>query len=322
MSSSWKLTAGRLLKAWRNYPEARSQTKKFPAGAPILLTGTHRSGTTWAAKMLAEPGLWYIHEPFNPNKDLWPEVFSYANIESNRPDIDKYVSELLNLGHRQTSNNLHTDHPLMPQRLIKPSVQRILIKDPIGCLLTGYLACRFNFRTLVLFRHPAGFVASVMRLGWPLGEFLAKTLKDGNLMSDHLQPFAELMARNQHKDDIESATVLHGVLNTVLWNQVQDNPEIRYYLFEDLCLDPIAQFEIIFNDLDLPYTKDTKARHQKLCNAPAKEPDQYHPHAVVRNSAAMARNWTSQLSNNEIECVKQVWAEFKIPLYRESSDWS
>jgi hypothetical protein len=34
---------------------------------PILVTGAHRSGTTWVGKMLAlAPGVAYIHEPFNP----------------------------------------------------------------------------------------------------------------------------------------------------------------------------------------------------------------------------------------------------------------
>ena len=34
---------------------------------PILVTGAHRSGTTWVGKMLAlAPGVAYVHEPFNP----------------------------------------------------------------------------------------------------------------------------------------------------------------------------------------------------------------------------------------------------------------
>ena len=34
---------------------------------PILVTGAHRSGTTWVGKMLAlAPGVGYVHEPFNP----------------------------------------------------------------------------------------------------------------------------------------------------------------------------------------------------------------------------------------------------------------
>ena len=45
---------------------------------PILVTGAHRSGTTWVGKMLAlAPGVAYIHEPFSPKapKGLSPAGF-------------------------------------------------------------------------------------------------------------------------------------------------------------------------------------------------------------------------------------------------------
>src|SRR5690349_10236845 len=33
---------------------------------PILVTGAHRSGSTWVGRMLAEaPGVLYVHEPFS-----------------------------------------------------------------------------------------------------------------------------------------------------------------------------------------------------------------------------------------------------------------
>ena len=38
------------------------------SGKPILVTGAHRSGTTWAGKMLVlAPGVAYLHEPFSPH---------------------------------------------------------------------------------------------------------------------------------------------------------------------------------------------------------------------------------------------------------------
>src|SRR5947209_5491376 len=36
-------------------------------GRPILVTGSHRSGTTWVGRMIAShPGVHYVKEPFNP----------------------------------------------------------------------------------------------------------------------------------------------------------------------------------------------------------------------------------------------------------------
>lgn len=45
----------------RNINTMNSSNKK-----PILVTGSHRSGSTWVGRMLAlSPSVGYIHEPFN-----------------------------------------------------------------------------------------------------------------------------------------------------------------------------------------------------------------------------------------------------------------
>src|SRR5262245_38121174 len=53
-----------------------------PARRPILVTGMHRSGSTWVGRMLAEaPDLFYIHEPFSvtdgPGRGVCNVKFKY-----------------------------------------------------------------------------------------------------------------------------------------------------------------------------------------------------------------------------------------------------
>jgi hypothetical protein len=317
---NWKLTAGRLRDAWRAYPSQRNAFRTFPPGAPIFVTGAHRSGTTWAAKMLASPGLWYIHEPFNPVKRVWPEPFSYVNPEVTNPDVDRLMRRILRGGMREALNVDHADHPWMPLRRLPLRYGRLMIKDPLACLLTGYLSRHFGTRTLVLFRHPCGFVSSVLRLGWPTGSYLGDLLRRPQLMEDHLAPWAGLMEQSASEDSIRSAAVLHGVLNRVLWNQVQDQ-SLRYETFEGLCSDPIAKFQELFSWLELPYEGDVSKRHTRLCLSGSKSPDDYHPHAVARNSRAMAESWKSELVGTDRDDVRSVWEQFAIPLYRMDDDW-
>lgn len=316
-----KLTIGRLRDAWLAYPEARQAIAQFPTGPPVFVGGTHRSGTTWFASMLAEPGLWYIHEPFNPNKGIWPEEFTYASPDENRKDINQYMQGLLAGHYRSTANNPNTDHWMMPLRILWPPIRRTMIKDPLACLLTGYLAKHFALQTRILFRHPAGFASSVLRLGWPIGKFLKDFLKRPTLMQDHLQPYVTLLERHQNRDDAAAAAVLHGVLNVVQWNQLQKNTSIGYYIFEDLCQDPLGSFEKIFAEFGLPYTDATRDRHIRLCMKGSSEPSDYHTHAVARNSAAMADSWKSQLTPKQVTEVRLIWNEFRIPLYSEDSQW-
>jgi hypothetical protein len=313
--TGWRLDAGKLRDAWLAYPTQHREIRQCAAGKPIFIGGAHRSGTTWFAQMLAVPGLWYIHEPFNPNKEIWQEAFSYVRPGDESTAVNVYFRSLLQGEFRETANMPHCDHPLMPLRLMKPSIQRTMIKDPLACLLTGYRAAHFDILPIVLFRHPAGFVASVTRLGWPVGEYLSSFLKRADLMEDHLEPYRELMEKHQHSDGIEAAALLHGVLNVVQWNQIQANPAIRYYVFEELCQDPLSAFEKIFRDLNLPYNSATRDIHTALCLGGSRDPGDYHTHAVARNSIAMADSWKRQLDEGSVETIMKHWQLFSIPLY-------
>jgi hypothetical protein len=56
---------------------------------PIVVTGTHRAGTTWVGEMISKsPEVTYIHEPFN--YPLWPQCpltrhFSYITEQEEGP---------------------------------------------------------------------------------------------------------------------------------------------------------------------------------------------------------------------------------------------
>src|SRR5258707_7647151 len=59
---------------------------------PILVSGSHRSGTTWVGKMIAaSPAVGYIHEPFNPLHRpgictaKFPQWFFYVSEENEAP---------------------------------------------------------------------------------------------------------------------------------------------------------------------------------------------------------------------------------------------
>jgi hypothetical protein len=115
--------------------------------------------------------------------------------------------------------------------------------------------------------------------------------------------------------------VLHGALNKVLWNQIVQNPSIKHFQFEELCLDPIDKFKGIFEELDLPYTDSTLERHRKLCFMDERPVESYHPHAIARNSRAMACSWKEQLDSGVVSNIRKIWLEFEIPLYADDISW-
>lgn len=319
--SSLKLIVGRLYSAWRDYPAIRRELHALPPGPPIFVSGTHRSGTTWYAKMLAARGLWYIHEPFNPNKRVWQTHFPYAARGTSAPEVDRLMRSVLGGGFRQALMFENTDHPLMPLRLFPQPVNRIMIKDPLACLLTDYLTSRFQFQTTILFRHPAGFAASVCRLAWPRGEHIRRLLDCQPLMDDHLTPYAALLERHADTDTVASAAVLHGALNTVLWHFAQAGIG-QWFRFEDVCQDPIAHFESQYRKLGLPFNDDVARTLEVNCFDRPRSIETYHPHAVRRNSQAMAESWKQQLTVDNVSQIREIWEQFEIPLYRDSNEWT
>jgi hypothetical protein len=316
-----KLLAGRLFDACRDYPAVRRAIAAVPAGRPIFLTGTHRSGTTWLAKMLAESGIWYVHEPFSPKKGRRARSFEFREPDVRDPRIDALFSEVLAGGFREALNLRNADHPLMPLRWMPPNFQRVLVKDPLACLLTEYLTRHFGLQSLILFRHPAGFAASVSRLGWPRGAFLRHFLADSALMNAHLEKHRPLLEKYADEESLASAAVLHGSLSSVLWDFVERGVG-RALIFEELCSDPLPRLQALFASLDLPYDERVREAHRKACLGEILSPQDYHPHAVVRNSIAMSRSWVNQLDAGQSRHVRDIWEQFEIPLYRAESDWS
>jgi hypothetical protein len=311
---NWKLTIGQLIKAWQDYPEQQQNIARVPAGKPIFVTGTHRSGTTWFASMLAASGIWYIHEPFSPLKYRWKDWLSYQSPTRRSPEIDKLMQSIFTNQFPEAVHVANTDIPLMPLRLFPPPYQRVMIKDPLACLMTEYLTKTFDLETLILFRHPCGFVASIRRLGWPSGAPLKRFLQNSDLMTNHFHPYRDLLEKYCEDDTIESATVLYGCLTTVLWDCVQKGIG-KPLFFEALCQNPLDEFAELFEALNLPYNEHIQQQHQKLCYGESRSVESYHPHAVARNTLAMANSWKINLCGSEIEKINIVWRLFSSHLY-------
>lgn len=326
--ASFKLLLGQTYGSWRQFPQQRQAFRDIPPGPPILVTGAYRSGTTWVGSMLAPPGVWHLHEPFNPLKGLWSENFSYLPADQPTAPVDTLIADLLGgrlirADQRPLLRGVSTAQATTPARLgLYPTPpQRVLIKDPIACLMSAYLCRRFDFQTLVIFRHPAGFVSSLKKLGWDTAWQLREFLDRPRLMADWLEPYRSLIKTHSVTSDIRSAAVLHGCLNRILWEFVQTNPSMEALLFEQLCDNPLETFQSLYARLGLPYGEAAAQRHRVLTSEIIGKTE-YRPHEIVRDSRAMSTRWQSLLSPSEVATIRQIWQQFEIPLYQNDEDWA
>jgi hypothetical protein len=209
------------------------------SAAPILVTGSHRSGSTWVGRILASaPSTVYVHEPFHREApgtgdarfDCW---FPYVCAENEEP-YRAIIQDVL----------AHTDRPV--------------IKDPLAVFSAPWLADRFRTQNVVLIRHPAGFAASLKDKGWthPFGDFLRQPL----LMAHHLEPFAGEIMRvsRQPPDIVDQAALLWRIIYTVVAQFRRDFPGWTYLRHEDLQRDPPAGFRSLFEHLGLSYGMQTE----------------------------------------------------------------
>lgn len=318
---SARLVVGKLVAAWRRFPGFVRDVRSFPPGDPILVTGAPRSGTTWVAAMLAAQGIWHIEEPFNPNRGLWDSEFTYARPDPAQPEIDGLVRALVRGRHRRLLHGGDSELAMMPLRLLPfPRPRCVLVKDPLACLLSLYLSRQHSFRVLALFRHPAGFSSSIVRLKWPARTIVAALREDRGIMEDWLHPHDEVMAQSERFDDLEAATVLWGCLNTILWGVTRQDSGVDPILYEELCEEPVERFEALFRTLGIPCSEAVRARHLALSTAPP-EGEETRPHAVRRDSRNAAVRWKQTLSAAERGRVRDAAALFPVPLYRDDSDW-
>ena len=316
-----KLAAGQAWSAWRRFPATRRALLAARPGPPILVTGVYRSGTTWTGAMLAPAGLWHLHEPFNPNRGLWEEELAYAEPGSARPDVDRLVLRLLGGGHRATLRLPRSGRWFMPLRLLPITPRRVLIKDPSAALLSEYLVRRHGMRAVIVFRHPAAVVGSLLRLGWPTGSLVRRLLASPALVEGPLRPAAAAMEEAAGRSDAFSGAVFCACVATVLWDFSERDPESMLRVsFEELCRDPIGGFRALLERLDLAYDERVRREHVRLTAGEGNGAE--GEHGVVRATAELADRWRTHVSAADLAVIRSTWERFGPPLYRDAIDWA
>ena len=160
---------------------------------PILITGSHRSGSTWTGRMIAlSNNVAYIHEPFNLHhrpgicKAQFKYQFPYICNENEYPYLN-HLKDCINFKYNFLEELKITKSLkdivraiLNYSRFTKYRIlrKRPLIKDPIAVFSAEWLAQRFNMDVVVLIRHPAAFAGSLKKVKWshPFEHFIEQQL--------------------------------------------------------------------------------------------------------------------------------------------------
>ncbi|MFH1509270.1 MAG: sulfotransferase [bacterium] len=307
---------------------------------PILITGAHRSGSTWVGNIVAKAeNIGYLHEPFNLNRPhckkcnfkfrYWFEYIDSDNEEKYLHHLDhllKFESYYDWTGVLGKERNLKRAYYEWLQsrklKLFKKRSARLVMKDPLALMAASWLAEKFNMKTLVLIRHPAAFVSSLKRMNWTYP--FDNLVKQQNLMAKHLSEFREQIIEfaETEKDIIDQGILMWNILHKKINDYKEKHSEWLYIRHEDISRDPQTEFRNIFKHLELDINDNIKEEINKSSHSsnPAEAPSKKGKF-IKRDSRANIYNWKKRLTDEEIKRIKDGTDKYASYFYQQK-DWN
>ncbi len=319
---------------------------------PILITGSHRSGTTWVGNIIRNlPRIYYLHEPLTPNSitrglfntEIW---YKYYDPKKEYENIETILNELFSGSYPfkamfNFKNSLpHTDYRnpngindgkidlkyfkwrinayIDSKRLNKKEIIP-LIKDPIALTAAEWIYHKWNSKNVILIRHPAAFVSSLIRLNWRFN--FENFTKQPDLIDRFLGPYRSQI-NNPPKDFISEASLIWTCITKIIIEYQKLYPNWLYIRHEDLSYDPIKEYELLFEKLKLQFSNEVKKVIHSSSNFsnPSEVANSKVVHQLQRNSRDNIKNWKKRLNNKDINKVRDLTEHLSQSFYSEK-DW-
>jgi len=302
--------------------------------SPILVTGAHRTGTTWVGKMLAaNRQVAYISEPLNvwhrpgvyrAPVSKWYTFISAENEDEYLPAFRALLDYRYGLWREIRSLHSRKDFLRMGRDLwifVRGGLlnQRPLIKDPFAVFSAPWFAGRLGCRVVITVRHPAGFASSLKRLNWSFD--FRDMLEQPLLMQRWLDVDRAEIELGQGDDVIGQAALLWRMIYRVVARMMRLHPSFIVVRHEDLSLDPVACYRDLYAALDLDFTPEVQQEIESASSDenPA-ELSKQKVHAVKLDSRANLDNWKKRLSSSEITRIRNMTGKIA-QLYYSDEEW-
>ncbi len=306
-------------------------------GKPILVTGSHRSGTTWVGQMIASAHeVAYVQEPFHIKSNRtagsgkkFDDWFTYITLE-NEDDFYQPLKKTLELRFdifTAIQQNLTFSQHL--KKHIKKYLQfmsyrllgkRALIKDPIAVFSDEWLSKRFDMHVIVLIRHPLALAGNLKKKGWshPFAHFLHQPL----LMKDHLGPFYEEIVEYAERPPgiIDQACLLWQIIYSMVHKYQESHDDWIFLGHEDISSNPIPYFRVLFASLGLEFTPRIQAIIKDNTDSSNPQEPRQGVSTLKRNSESNILTWKHRLTNSEIIHIREQVEDVSKYFYTDN-DW-
>lgn len=303
----------------------------------ILVTGAHRSGSTWVGRMLAHSHeVQYIHEPFNlkcrrgicrANFEQW---YSYVdNSVDDYRKIHESLSDTLSFRYAFASEFRDLTSARDAMRAVRDAFEmsrgrffhlRPLMKDPLALFSSEWLSSSFDMDVVILIRHPAAFASSLKVKGWsfPFSHLLKQTALVDRYLSDFREELKEYSINE--KDIISQSILLWKITHHVIASYQDAYPDWLYLRHEDLSRSPSNGFAQVYEYLGLEFSPAIQSRVKSSSARKNPTETSRNIHNVNRDSISNIWNWKNRLSQEEIQRIYEGVGDLGKRFYGDE-DW-
>lgn len=276
----------------------------------VFITGIHRSGTSWIGDVLSCSGnAVYWREPYNPStvKTMRQQFLYISDVDS---DIEykKFTNDML-LGKYVASL---FDYTSRSQWFLTGSAKHI-IKDPTAAFMLEWILENYNSKILIVNRHPAGFISSILKLNWDFD--FNNILSQQALIDNYLLDYVDIIRQYNYVGmDVSKASVLWCVIYKVLERMTQNNDKVVWVKYEDICTRPLEKFKQIANLLNLEWTDQIQQKIEKSTESNVTFSNNITKNHI-RDTLKMTDIWKERLSSADLDKIDQVVSMFGFPVY-------
>jgi hypothetical protein len=283
--------------------------------------------------MLAEASdIAYLHEPLNPDSSPGLRGFRLATwflyiCDENGPRYEPELRRMLGYRHSLAHGLGAVRGPRSAAALWRDRTffrdssrahRRPLAKDPIAVFSAEWLAATFEMDVVVLIRHPAAVVSSLLQLGAipSCARLLAQPLLTRDRLGQFRKQLEEL--REQPGDRLLEAALLWRLVYHVVEQYRSRHANWIFVRHEDISRRPVEAFADLYGKLGIEFTAAAEAsvrRHSAVQNPRELE----SPFDIRLASASSLDNWRRRLSPADVERVRRITAG-GAPFYG-AGDW-
>lgn len=285
-----------------------------PKGPPVLVASLPRGGSSWIGRILgSSDDSLYLREPvtqtylehmdrrqspfFEWDMCMDPRIYRRLAARAFR-GIPRFEAGIV---------------PFPEQwALGSRSSKRIVVKE-VNPLAARWLWERYRPKIVLLVRHPVPVSRSFGSLGWTTRDQFTT-----RFLPENLARFGAMAPLPRSGSIWEQGGAFQAIVQNLVAESLAgiDHVVARY---EDVCRNPIAEFERIFAFCELPFSPTVRAEIERS----SRKQGDYVPGQfdTARNSSAMSDRWKTEVEPENIERVRASYLAYDPVFYTSEEDW-